>query len=66
MKQYPQNLVCFNTFNSDESWSLSTYEKYEGYIAWKDILAGNITPKKIINEVKNSGLRGRGRFSYRS
>ena len=60
MKQYPQNLVCFNTFNSDESWSLSTYEKYEGYIAWKDILAGNITPKKIINEVKNSGLRGRG------
>ena len=56
MKQYPQNLVCFNTFNSDESWSLSTYEKFEGYTTWKDILAGNITPKKIIDEVKNSGL----------
>jgi NADH-quinone oxidoreductase subunit F len=55
-----QNLVCFNTFGSDESWTLSTYEKHDGYKAWRRVLAGELTPEQIIDEVKASGLRGRG------
>lgn len=57
---YEQNLVCFNTFGSDEPWSLATYEKHDGYQAWRRVLAGELTPEQIIEEVKASGLRGRG------
>ncbi len=54
------NLVCFNTFGEKDSWSLGTYEKFDGYNAWREILAGKMTPEQIIDEVKGSGLRGRG------
>lgn len=57
---YEQNLVCFNTFGSDESWSLATYEKHGGYEAWRKILKGKLKPEEIIDIVKASGLRGRG------
>jgi NADH-quinone oxidoreductase subunit F len=57
---YEQNLVCFNTFGSEESWTLATYEKHDGYSAWRRVLAGEFTPEQIIDEVKASGLRGRG------
>ena len=57
---YEQNLVCFNTFGSDESWTFATYEKHDGYQAWRKILAGKLTPELVIDEVKASGLRGRG------
>jgi len=60
MSEVKQNLVCFNTFGEDESWSLETYEKLDGYKAWRKILAGNMSPEEIIGEVKASGLRGRG------
>jgi len=57
---YEQNLVCFNTFGSDESWTLATYEKHDGYKAWREILDSKMTPAEIIDVVKASGLRGRG------
>ncbi len=57
---YEQNLVCFNTFGSDESWSMATYEKHDGYQAWRKILKGKLKPEEIIDIVKASGLRGRG------
>jgi NADH-quinone oxidoreductase subunit F len=57
---YEQNLVCFNTFGAEESWTLATYEKHDGYETWRDILAGKMTPEEIIDVVKASGLRGRG------
>ncbi len=60
MTDVRQNLVCFNTFGDDESWSLATYEKHDGYKAWRKILDGNMTPDEVIEEVKASGLRGRG------
>lgn len=60
MSKLQHNLVCFNTFGEDEPWSLSTYEKLEGYTAWRKILAGGMPPEEIIDEVKASGLRGRG------
>ena len=57
---YEQNLVCFNTFGEDESWTLKTYEKTGGYQSWRKILAGEMTPEEVIEVVKASGLRGRG------
>ena len=57
---YEQNLVCFSTFGDDEPWTLEAYEKHDGYKAWRDVLAGKWTPEKLIDEVKASGLRGRG------
>ncbi|MDH4049662.1 MAG: NADH-quinone oxidoreductase subunit NuoF [Gammaproteobacteria bacterium] len=60
MSKYQQNLVCFNTFDSERSWTLETYEKHDGYKVWRRVLAGELTPEQIIDEVKASGLRGRG------
>ncbi|MEM9403328.1 MAG: NADH-quinone oxidoreductase subunit NuoF [Pseudomonadota bacterium] len=57
---YEQNLVCFQTFGQDESWTLATYENNGGYDAWRKILSGELTPDEVIEEVKASGLRGRG------
>ncbi len=57
---YEHNLVCFNTFDDEQSWLLDTYEKRGGYQSWRKILAGKMTPDEVIDEVKASGLRGRG------
>lgn len=58
--KYEQNLVCFNTFGQDLPYSIQTYEKNDGYQAWRKILEGGMTPGEVIDEVKASGLRGRG------
>ncbi len=42
-----------------ESASLHFYEKNNGYQAWKKVLTEK-SPEQIIEEVKRSGLRGRG------
>ncbi len=57
---YEQNLVCFNTFGADEPWTLETYKAHDGYKAWRRILEGGMTPEAVVEEVKASGLRGRG------
>ncbi len=59
-----QNLICFNTFGEKESWTLDTYEKFDGYKAWRKILSGKMTPEQVIDEVKASGLRGRGGAAF--
>lgn len=58
--EYPQNLVCFNTFGAEKPWTLETYLEHDGYRAWRRILNGEMTPEQVIEEVKASGLRGRG------
>ncbi len=54
------NEVCFLTLGLERPWSLETYMSVGGYEAWKKVLAGQLTPEQIIDEVKKSGLRGRG------
>ncbi|MDS4025663.1 MAG: NADH-quinone oxidoreductase subunit NuoF [Candidatus Contendobacter sp.] len=54
------NEVCYRTLGLDRSWSMETYLSVGGYEAWKKILAGQMTPDQVIDEVKKSGLRGRG------
>jgi NADH-quinone oxidoreductase subunit F len=56
-----QNLVCFATLQfDDEPWSLDNYRKVGGYEAWERVLRGELDGAAIIEEIKASGLRGRG------
>ena len=57
--------VCFDTLQFDEPWTLENYLKTGGYEAWKKILAEKTDPGDIIEEVKKSGLRGRGGAGFR-
>lgn len=54
------NQVCFKTLEFPEPWTLENYLKLGGYEAWKKILADRVPKQTIIEEVKASGLRGRG------
>ena len=55
------NEVCFATLQfADQPWSLENYLKLGGYQAWQKILNEKIPPEQVIEEVKKSGLRGRG------
>ena len=57
---YEQNLTAYSTLGQAESWTLPVYEKHGGYEAWRKILAGKMTPGEVVEEIKASGLRGRG------
>ena len=54
------NEVCFRTLEFDTPWSLASYKKVGGYKVLKKILKEKTPPEKIIEELKVSGLRGRG------
>lgn len=54
------NQVCYRTMGLKDPSSLSTYLSIGGYKIWKKILKEKPDPINIINEVKLSGLRGRG------
>ncbi len=54
------NEVCFATLQFDEPWTLENYYNVGGYEAWKRIINEKIPPDKVIEEIKASGLRGRG------
>ena len=54
------NEVCFRTLSFECPWSLKTYKSVGGYTYWQRILSNNIPPDQIIDELKISGLRGRG------
>ncbi|HKS94059.1 MAG TPA: NADH-quinone oxidoreductase subunit NuoF [Gammaproteobacteria bacterium] len=56
----PQDQVCHNTLQFDQPWTLENYLKVGGYKAWKKILKDKIPPEQVVEEVKASGLRGRG------
>ena len=56
-----QNQVCYRTLQfKQEPWSYENYLKVDGYKAWRKILKEKITPEQIVEEIKASGLRGRG------
>jgi NADH-quinone oxidoreductase subunit F len=54
------NQVCFRTLALNPSWGLDNYLKIGGYKVWKQILKEKTPPSNIIEELKASGLRGRG------
>ncbi len=55
------NQICFNTRQfGDKSHHLESYLEMGGYQAWNKIISEQTDPSDIIDEVKASGLRGRG------
>jgi NADH-quinone oxidoreductase subunit F len=58
--QDKQNLVCFEPLKHERPWELATYQRIDGYSSWKKILTEKVTREAVIDQVKASGLRGRG------
>lgn len=54
------NQICYRTIGLNSPSSLSTYLSIGGYSVWKKILKEKPDPITIINDIKLSGLRGRG------
>ena len=53
--------VCFTTMQFEgERYSLENYLKVGGYQAWNKILKEKTDPIEVIEQIKASGLRGRG------
>jgi NADH-quinone oxidoreductase subunit F len=50
--------VLTDNWDQERSWTLSAYEERGGYDALKKAL--DLTPDAVVQEVKDSGLRGRG------
>ena len=60
MSDIPLNLTCYATLGHERPWSMETYRKLGGYEAWEKILREKIPPADVIEQLKASGLRGRG------
>ena len=60
MSDIPLNLTCYATLGHERPWSMVTYRKLGGYEAWEKILREKIPPADVIEQLKASGLRGRG------
>ena len=54
------NEVCFRTLDLDRPWLLEQYKSRGGYEMATKVLKEKFDPKAVIEEVKKSGLRGRG------
>lgn len=54
------NGVCYRAMDRSKSWTLAAYEDVGGYQVLRRILKEKTSPEDIINEIKISGLRGRG------
>ncbi|MEJ2514485.1 MAG: NADH-quinone oxidoreductase subunit NuoF [Gammaproteobacteria bacterium] len=54
------NAVCYATLGQASSWSLETYRKNGGYEAWQQLLSEQPGPESVVEQIKASGLRGRG------
>lgn len=54
------NQVCYRTLDLNPPWTLDNYLKVGGYQVWKRILREKPPPEDITEQVKASGLRGRG------
>ena len=61
---YEQNLVLFEALKHERPWTLEGYRQFGGYQAWEKILREQTPREKIIDEVKASGLRGRGGAAF--
>ena len=61
---YDQNQVIFEALAHERSWTLEGYRASGGYEAWEKILREQTPREKVIEEVKASGLRGRGGAAF--
>src|ERR1700681_4302970 len=61
---YEQNLVLCEALSYEKLWTLEGYRKFGGYQPWEKILREKTPREKVIDEVKVSGLRGRGGAAF--
>ena len=54
------NQVCFRTLHLDQPWTMESYRSVGGYEVLEKILKQQIAPEEIIEQIKDSALRGRG------
>ncbi len=54
------NEVCYATRDLENPWTLENYISVGGYESWKQILKERPAPESIVDQLKASGLRGRG------
>lgn len=54
------NQICFRTLQFDQPWTLENYRKVGGYEVLEQILRDKPRQETIIEQLKNSALRGRG------
>jgi NADH-quinone oxidoreductase subunit F len=52
--------ICFRTSHLTPSWTLDAYRQVGGYQALEQVLKNKVRQEEIIEQVKNSALRGRG------
>ncbi len=52
--------ICFRTSHLPTPWTLESYRQVGGYQALEAVLKNKTRPEAIIEQVKNSALRGRG------
>jgi NADH-quinone oxidoreductase subunit F len=52
--------VVFTTLHFDQPWTYDNYLKAAGYQAWRKILTEKPDPATVIDQIKQSALRGRG------
>ncbi len=53
-------LHLFKYVEDPKQHEVDTFVAHGGYKAWRKVLTGGMTPDAVIDEVKKSGLRGRG------
>jgi NADH-quinone oxidoreductase subunit F len=58
--------VCYATRKFDEPWTYENYLALDGYSAWRKVIETKTPPGDIIDEIKKSGLRGRGGAGFPS
>ena len=56
----PEVRVCLPDPGVERPWTLESYRLSEGYNAWERVIKEGVERDAIIDEVKASGLRGRG------
>ncbi|MDH3282538.1 MAG: NADH-quinone oxidoreductase subunit F, partial [Gammaproteobacteria bacterium] len=56
----PEVRVCLPDPQLSDPWTLDAYRRGGGYTAWEKILEEQTDPVALIEEIKLSGLRGRG------
>ncbi len=54
------NLGVFEPLKLERPWTIDTYRSIGGYTVWEQILRDKPPREQIIDQVKASGLRGRG------
>ena len=58
--------ICLPKPEASEPWRIESYSREGGYEAWRRILTERIDPADVVEQIKASGLRGRGGAGFPS